>query len=46
MCGVAVHLQAVTVPADEILVALSVIALGAILLRATICRSAVGWRCS
>ena len=33
MCGVAVHLQAVTVPADEILVALSVIALGAILLR-------------
>jgi urease accessory protein len=46
MCGVAVHLQAVTVPADEILVALSVIALGAILLRATICRSAVVWRCS
>jgi HupE/UreJ protein len=33
MCGVAVHLQAVTVPTDEILVALSVIPLGAILLR-------------
>jgi len=33
MCGVAIHLQAVTVPADEILVAISVIALGAILLR-------------
>jgi len=33
MCGVAIHLQAVTVPADEILVAVSVIALGAILLR-------------
>ena len=33
MCGVAVHLQAVTVPAAEILVALSVFALGTILLR-------------
>jgi urease accessory protein len=33
MCGVAVHLQAVTVPAAEILVAVSVILLGAILLR-------------
>ncbi len=33
MCGVAVHLQAVTVPADEILVAVSVILLGTILLR-------------
>jgi urease accessory protein len=33
MCGVAAHLQAVSVPAAEILVALSVIALGAILLR-------------
>ena len=32
MCGVAVHLQAVTVPADEILVAVSVIVLGAIVL--------------
>jgi urease accessory protein len=32
MCGVAVHLQAVTVPADEILVAVSVILLGAIVL--------------
>lgn len=32
MCGVAVHLQAVTVPADEILVALSVIVLGAVVL--------------
>lgn len=32
MCGVAVHLQAVTVPADEILVALSVILLGAVML--------------
>jgi urease accessory protein len=33
MCGVAVHLQAVTVPAAEIMVALSVFALGTILLR-------------
>jgi urease accessory protein len=33
MCGVAVHLQAVTVPADEILVAVSVILLGTILIR-------------
>jgi urease accessory protein len=33
MCGVAVHLQAVTVPAAEILVAVSVILLGTILLR-------------
>ena len=33
MAGVAIHLQAVTVPAAEILVALSVIGLGAILLR-------------
>ncbi len=33
MAGVAVHLHAVTVPAAELLVALSVIALGAILLR-------------
>ena len=33
MCGVAVHLQSVTVPADEILVALSVILLGTILIR-------------
>jgi urease accessory protein len=33
MCGVAVHLQAVTVPAAEILVAVSVILLGAILIR-------------
>jgi len=32
MCGVAVHLQAVSVPADEILVAVSVILLGAIVL--------------
>src|SRR5262249_39993752 len=32
MCGVAIQLQAVTVPADEVMVALSVIALGAILL--------------
>ncbi len=31
MCGVAVHLQAVTVPAAELLVAASVIVLGAIL---------------
>jgi len=31
MCGVAVHLQAVTVPSDELLVAASVIVLGAIL---------------
>jgi urease accessory protein len=35
MCGVAVHLQAVTVPAAEILVAVSVILLGAILIRRT-----------
>ena len=34
MAGVVVHLHAVTVPAAELLVALSVIALGAILLRA------------
>jgi urease accessory protein len=33
MTGVAIHLHAVTVPAAEMLVALSVIALGAILLR-------------
>jgi urease accessory protein len=33
MGGVAVHLQAISVPADEILVAISVIALGAILLQ-------------
>jgi len=33
MAGVAIHLQAVTVPAAEILVAFSVIVLGAILLR-------------
>jgi urease accessory protein len=33
MAGVAIHLQAATVPAAEILVALSVIGLGAILLR-------------
>ena len=33
MCGVAIHLQAVTVPAAEILVAVSVILLGTILLR-------------
>jgi urease accessory protein len=33
MCGVAVHLQAVTMPAAEILVAVSVILLGAILIR-------------
>jgi urease accessory protein len=33
MCGVAIHLQAVTVPASEILVAVSVILLGAILIR-------------
>jgi urease accessory protein len=33
MCGVAVHLQAVTVPAAEILVAVSVILLGAIVIR-------------
>src|SRR3954447_9460365 len=33
MAGVAIHLQAVTVPAAEILVALSVIGLGVILLR-------------
>jgi urease accessory protein len=33
MAGVAIHLQAVTVPAAEILVALSVIGLGTILLR-------------
>jgi urease accessory protein len=33
MCGVAVHLQAVTVPAAEILVAVSVILLGTILIR-------------
>jgi urease accessory protein len=33
MAGVAIHLQAVTVPATEILVALSVIGLGVILLR-------------
>ncbi len=32
MCGVAVHLQAIAVPADEILVAVSVILLGAIVL--------------
>ena len=32
MCGVAVHLQSVTVPADEILVAVSVILLGAVVL--------------
>jgi urease accessory protein len=35
MCGVAVHLQAVTVPAAEILVAVSVITLGTILIRRT-----------
>jgi urease accessory protein len=35
MCGVAVHLQAVTVPAAEILVAVSVILLGTILIRRT-----------
>lgn len=33
MCGVAIHLQAVTVPAGELMVALSVVILGAILLR-------------
>ena len=33
MCGVAIHLQAVTVPADELMVALSVVILGVILLR-------------
>ena len=33
MCGVAIHLQAINVPADEILVAISVIVLGAILLQ-------------
>jgi urease accessory protein len=33
MCGVAIHLQAVTVPADELMVALSVVILGAVLLR-------------
>jgi urease accessory protein len=33
MCGVAAHLQAVTVPAAEILVAVSVILLGTILIR-------------
>ena len=33
MCGVAIHLQAISVPVDEILVAISVIVLGAILLQ-------------